>query len=263
MDFIDTHCHLDLLQKDISEVVKSAFNNNVNMMVVPGTNLASSKLAIEIAEEFDCVYAAVGIHPHEVAKCEEEDLEEIADLAYHPKVVAIGEIGLDYHYPPYDETRQKLILKNLLALSSSCNKPVILHSRDALPDLLNVIDEWLIDYQQDNAHQKTLHGVFHMFEGDGLSAEVIIAKGFQISIGGNITYKNNSRSVNLLKSIGLSSLLLETDTPYMTPIPFRGIPNEPSRIPLIAAKIAEILQIKVELVAEATTNNAKRLFSLR
>jgi TatD DNase family protein len=151
----------------------------------------------------------------------------------------------------------------MLALSSMCKKPVILHSRDALPDLLTVIDEWFINSHNIKVQQNPLHGVFHMFEGDGSSAEVIIAKGFQISIGGNITYKNNTRSVELLKSIGLSSLLLETDTPYMTPVPFRGIPNEPSRIPLIAEKVADILQIKVELVAEVTTNNAKRLFSLR
>lgn len=232
-------------------------------MVLPGTNLASSKLAIEIAEKYDQVYAAIGIHPHEVSDIVDSDVEDIAKLVYHPKVVAIGEIGLDYHYPPFNESRQKSILKKMLALSSLCKKPVILHSRDALPDLLNIIDEWLINRNKNEVQQNPLHGVFHMFEGDGSSAEVIIAKGFQISIGGNITYKNNTRSVELLKSIGLSSLLLETDAPYMTPVPFRGIPNEPSRIPLIAEKVADILQIKVELVAEVTTNNAKRLFSLR
>lgn len=263
MEFIDTHCHLDLLQKDISEVVNSALENNVKIMVLPGTDLATSKLAIKFAEKYDSVFAAVGIHPHEVSECSESDIEEIADLVYHPKVVAIGEIGLDYHYLPFDESRQKSILKKMLALSSSSKKPIILHSRDALADLVEVIDEWLISFPKVFAQQNPSFGVFHMFEGDASSAKVLIQKGFQISFGGNITFKNNSRNVELLKSIGLSSLLLETDSPYMSPVPFRGIPNEPCRIPVIAAKIAEILQIKVELVAEVTTNNAKRLFSLR
>lgn len=260
MIFVDSHCHLDILDTDLVAVVERALANNVKKMVVPGTNLNSSQDVIALAEKFEQVYAAVGIHPHEVATVTDGDFEEIALLARHPKVVAIGEIGLDYHYPPYDEWTQRLLLQKMLDLASQVDKPVILHSRDALSDLMAIVTEWA----QSNPLKsgRSGHGVFHMFEGGAASAASMIEQGFAISVGGNITFKNNQRSVEMLQVIGLSNLLLETDSPYISPVPFRGTPNEPSRIPLIAAKVAEITQTQVELVAAVTTKNAEILFDL-
>lgn len=230
-------------------------------MVVPGIDLPSSQKAIEIASKFDQVFAAVGIHPHESLRVSTEDLREISQLASHPKVVAIGEIGLDYHYIPFDESIQKTIFFSMLTLANNLKKPVILHSRDALSDLFTSLKNWL-NLNPNNLNHQLPCGVFHMFEGDSKDAISAISLGYYISIGGNITFKNNHKGHDLIKAIGLQSLLLETDTPFISPHPFRGTPNEPGRIPIIATKVADLLQTRVELVADTTTQNAITLFKL-
>jgi TatD DNase family protein len=177
-------------------------------------------------------------------------------------VVAIGEIGLDYHYTPFDEQIQKTVLLAMLTMASNLGKPVVLHSRDALSDLLTVVTGWRNSQKSGSQNKISPGGVFHMFEGDSSDAIQAIRLGFYISIGGNITFKNNQRGQELIKAIGLQNLLLETDTPFISPHPFRGTQNEPARIPLIATKVAELQQTRVELVAETTTQNANILFKL-
>lgn len=262
MKFIDSHCHLNLIETNLADIIARAIDSGVSKMIVPGIDLPSSIKAIEIAEIYDSVYAAVGIHPHESSAASITEIEEISRLASHHKVVAIGEIGLDYHYLPYDKESQKEILKAMLTLATQANKPVVLHSRDALPDLFSTLKDWIQSPTNNKTHRFLPYGVFHMFEGDSQQAFQAIEMGFQISIGGNITFKKNLREHDLISSIGLKNLLLETDTPFISPHPYRGTPNEPGRIPLIAHKVAEILQTKVELVAENTTQNAINLFKL-
>lgn len=262
MIFVDSHCHLNLIENGLTDVINRAIDSGISKMIVPGIDLPSSNKALEIAEKYDPVYAAVGVHPHESSKASSQDINQISQLAMHPKVVAIGEIGLDYHYIPFDAQVQKKVLLAMLALATDLNKPVILHSRDALSDLFTTIIKWKNSINSDNPSQKFPSGVFHMFEGDFNDAFQAMNLEFFISIGGNITFKNNHRGQELIKAIGLQRLLLETDTPFISPHPFRGTPNEPGRIPLIATRIAELLQTRVELVAETTTQNANTLFKL-
>jgi TatD DNase family protein len=259
--FIDSHCHLNLLDEDLIEVISRALDSDVTKIIVPGINLESSIKAVEIAERFPQVYAAVGIHPHEVEKIKPRDIEFLKNLATHSKVVAIGEIGLDYHYLPYNSQLQHEILTSMLDLSLQVEKPIILHSRDSLSELIDVISSF--QYSKGNDPEiNPLSGVFHMFEGNWNKAISVTKMGFFYSIGGNITFKNNQKGKEIIEECGIEKLLLETDSPFISPHPHRGMPNEPARIPIIAAKIAEILQTRVELVAEVTTRNAISLFKL-
>ena len=259
MKFVDSHCHLNLIEDNLSDVINRAIDAGVGRMVVPGIDLPSSVKALEIAEKYAPVYAAVGIHPHESSNASPADIMEISRIAAHPKVVAIGEIGLDYHYTPFDDSTQKSVLAAMLDLANSINKPVILHSRDSLSDLLNFITTWV--KSQINSNQSPLFGVFHMFEGNSSEAIEVIQRGFLISVGGNITFKNNHKGHELVKAIGLNHLLLETDTPYISPHPFRGKANEPSRIPIIAEKVAELLGITGRI--SSRNNNLKRHISFQ
>ena len=262
MKFIDSHCHLNLIEHDLNDVINRAKDAGVYRMVVPGINLETSLTAIRMAESFPEVYAAVGIHPHEVAKVTPKDIEEISRLALHPRVVAIGEIGLDNHFPPFDMSSQKELLNEMIDLAIRINKPVILHSRDAFSDLLELVTSRNAFLGQASTNQTSLRGVFHMFEGNVEESLLVKQMGFYIGIGGNVTFKNNNRVQEIVKKLDLANLLLETDYPYVSPHPFRGKINEPSRIPVIANKVAEILQSQVELVADTTTSNTKLLFNL-
>jgi TatD DNase family protein len=259
--FIDSHCHLNLIKEGLGDVIDRAIDANITKIIVPGINLETSQKAIEIAEIYPPVYAAVGIHPNEAGNTNPGDIEVIKNLALHSKVVAIGEIGLDYHYPPFDMLLQKNVLTTMLDLALQVEKPVILHSRDSLSDLLEIVTNYRYA-KQNHLGTKPLCGVFHMFEGNCHEAIPVTKMGFFISIGGNITFKNNQKGKENVEKLELESLLLETDSPFISPHPYRGIPNEPARIPTIAAKVAEIRQTQVELVAEVTTRNAMSLFKL-
>lgn len=261
MNFIDSHCHLNLINNDPAEVIDRAARSNVTRIIVPGIDLETSKKAIELAERFPEVYAAIGIHPHEVLNIKLGDLDSLKQLALHPKVVAIGEVGLDYHYPPFDTQLQKQTLAAMIELAETFEKPLVLHSRDALMDLVSLVNDHITSktYRKET---KKLTGVFHMFEGTFKDSEKILRMGFYFSIGGNITFNKNQKEKEIIENLGISNLLLETDSPYISPHPYRGTPNEPARIPIIAAKVAEIGQTQVELVAEITTKNCYSLFRL-
>ncbi len=262
MEFFDTHCHLNLFQDQTSlkSIIQRALDSGVNKIVVPGIDASTSRRAVEMAEVFSLVYAAVGIHPHEVSKYTAEDLKDIEEMAALPKVVAIGEIGLDYHYPPINKEAQNTLLRNMLEISEGVDKPIILHNRQSMADLLRAIQTWAKNQKTSSPQQKVVNGVFHAFEGNTSDALLLRELKFMIGIGGPVTFKNNIQLHELIKNIGMENIVLETDSPYLSPHPFRGLQNEPSRIPLIAQKVADLLEIQVELVAERTTLNAKKIF---
>ncbi len=263
MDFIDTHCHLNLFQdqNELDSVIKRSLDLGVTKIVIPGVDVSSSRRAVELAETFPSVFAAVGIHPHEVKNYTDKDIDVIEKLATLHKVVAIGEIGLDYHYPPINKDGQKNLLHRMLEISGSLIKPVILHSRDSMSDLIEIIQDWEFNQKPAQRSQHYFSGVFHSFEGHISDAQQLRKLKYLIGIGGPVTFKNNSQLQLLIKNVGVEDIVLETDSPFLSPHPFRGVQNEPSRIPLIAQKVADLLEIQVELVADRTTRNAKYLFS--
>jgi TatD DNase family protein len=263
LDFIDTHCHLNLFQdqSNLESVIQRSLDLGVTKIVIPGINVSTSRRAVELTETFPSVFAAVGIHPHELTNYTDEDIKAIEELAVLPKVVAIGEIGLDYHYPPINMDAQRKLLHCMLEISGSVTKPLILHSRDSMSDLLDVIQEWEFDHKPPHCIQQSFFGIFHSFEGNVHDALRIRNMKYLIGIGGPVTFKNNNQLQLLITDIGLDNIVLETDSPFLSPHPYRGIQNEPSRIPMIAQKVADLLEIQVKLVADSTTRNANNIFS--
>lgn len=264
----DTHCHLYLEQfaGDIEDVIQRAIETGVEKMLVPGMDLETSRQAVQLAETHPSIFAAVGYHPTDMQKFSAEDFDEICRLAEHPKVVAIGEIGLDYYWVKETEKRMEQ-RKNLiphLELANKVNKPVILHLReendaetgDATNDLFNILAPWLENL---NA-LKSRPGVFHSFNGNLESAKRAMGMNFFIGITGPVTYKKNDSQRELVKQLPLERILIETDSPFQTPVPYRGKRNEPANVALIADKIAEVHQTTREALAKATTANAERLF---
>lgn len=247
--FIDVHCHLDSnYYSDIDKVINNAEKNNVNKLIYNGCNKKSNKEVIKLINRYDLVYGAVGYHPTELDDVNEKDYELLESLLNNKKIVAIGEIGLDYHYPDTNKEKQKNAFRRQLELAEKHNIPVIVHSRDAIQDTFDIMSEY------------NINGVIHCFSGSVEMAKEFIKKGFLISVGGIITFKNAKNIIEVIKNIDLSYILLETDSPYLTPEPFRKEQNEPMYIPIIASKIADILNVSVEEVSSKTTDNAKRLF---
>ncbi|RCK77646.1 MAG: putative deoxyribonuclease YcfH [Ignavibacteriae bacterium] len=273
--FIDTHAHLnsDEYNKDLDEVIKRAIDSGVEFIVVPGTDLATSQKAIELADKYDIIYAAVGFHPHEAQKADDYTLSEIEKLSQHSKVVAIGEIGLDYHYNFSPSEIQKDIFKKQIEIAQKRNLPIIIHQREAEADTLNIV--------RDAIHQNPLwrkngsskvnrfpapRGVFHSFSSDAATAWKVIKLGFYISLPGIVTFKTKRDTINnsheVLKKVSIEHILLETDSPYLTPEPFRGKRNEPAYIKFIAEKIAEIQDLSVEDIGRTSNLGAYKLFEI-
>lgn len=247
--FIDVHCHLDSnYYNDIDKVINNAKKNNVNKLIYNGCNKKSNKEVIKLINKYDSVYGAVGYHSTELDDVNEKDYELLESLLSNKKIVAIGEIGLDYHYPDTNKEKQKYAFRRQLELAEKHNIPVIVHSRDAIQDTFDIMSEY------------NIKGVIHCFSGSVEMAKEFIKKGFLISVGGIITFKNAKNIIEVIKNIDLSYILLETDSPYLTPEPFRKEQNEPMYIPIIASKIADILNVSIEEVSSKTTDNAKRLF---
>ena len=264
----DTHCHLDLdkFEGDREAVIRRAVEAGVKRMLVPGLDLESSRAAIQLAEQHEHVYAAVGFHPTDIHKLTPKSFDELQKLAEHPKVVAIGEIGLDYYWVKEPEQRleqrQKLPLQ--LQLAEAVNKPVILHLREendaefgeATNDLFEILEQW----QKKLTALKSKPGVFHSFNGNLDSATRAMSMNFFIGITGPVTYKKNDSQRELVGKLPLDRILIETDSPFLTPVPHRGKRNEPVFVAHIADKIAELHHMPHEQVANVTTENANRLF---
>ncbi|MFD2639674.1 TatD family hydrolase [Piscibacillus salipiscarius] len=251
----DTHVHLnaDQFMEDRDEVIKRALDEGVKYMVVVGFDRKTIPLAIEIAEQYDFIYAAVGWHPVDAIDMTDEDLNWIEELSDHPKVVAIGEMGLDYHWDKSPHDVQKEVFRKQIRLAKKVGMPIIIHNREATEDIVQILKE-------ENAQE--CGGIMHCYNDVIDYAEECLKLGFYISLGGPVTFKNAADPKIVAEEVPLDRLLIETDCPFLAPHPNRGKRNEPAYVKLVAEKIAEIREISLEDVAKHTTENAKKLFSI-
>ena len=285
MNLTDTHCHLDLEQFDAdrSQVLERAWAAGLTRILIPGLDLASSQRVVKLAESHPNLFAAIGVHPNESLTWDEnskDNLEQLflessgppfvreRALALH-KIVAIGEIGLDYYWNDAPHDHQRLVLMKQLVLAAELQLPVVLHLReldnapdgDCSQDLIEILEKWVESLRVDNNPLAERPGVLHSFSGNGSTAEKVIAMNFYIGITGPVTYKNAQARRELVKAIPLKRLLIETDAPFLAPVPQRGRRNEPAFVGHIADKIAEIHSRNPEEIAAFTAANAQRLFA--
>lgn len=249
---IDSHCHLNdpKLLPHLEDILRRGHAAGVDRYIVPGYDLPSSIQGVKLAQEHPEIYGAVGIHPHDAKTWTQEVEVALRGLLQEPKVVALGEIGLDYHYDNSPRDLQKEVFIRQLELAKEFGKPVVIHSREAFQDTFEILKE----------HGQGMEGIFHCFSGSYESALRVIGElNFSISLGGPVTFPNAKEPLEVATRIPLSRLLLETDCPYLTPHPHRGKTNEPSYLPLIAETIS---RSRGEDILEVTTQNAKRLFHL-
>ncbi len=265
--FIDSHAHLfdQAFRPDLDAVIDRARAAGITAIIVPGTDLATSREAVELAERYSDLYACVGIHPHESAKAGDGDLDRIADLCRSPRVVAIGEIGLDYYYDFSPRDVQMRTFAAQMELAASVRKPVVIHTRESMTDALRLVRESAGQFPRWNPPAESggqpRRGVFHCFPGTADEAAELRTLGFAVSYPGIVTFRN-SRAMEILGTIGYEKILLETDAPYLAPVPLRGKRNEPAHLSHIARHIAGSLGITEEALAAATTLNSRRLFNL-
>jgi TatD DNase family protein len=257
----DTHCHLDFHQFDVDRdaVVQRAIAAGVRVIVNPATDLASSRRAIALAEQYDGVYAQVGVHPNDSADFSDAEVAELGRLADHPKVVAIGEIGLDYYWEGVPHDQQHVAFAAQLELAVELDLPVVIHCRDAHGDLRDALRKWVPGAQKRRGSDAIL-GVLHAYSGDLALAEEAFGWNLVISLGGPVTFRNARQLHALVAQLPLARLLLETDAPFLTPHPYRGQRNEPAYTVLVAEAIANLHQVKLALVADQTTALARRMF---
>ncbi len=257
--FIDTHVHLDdpRYDKDREEVFQRAEDSGVHAFVTIGCDLSTSTAAVNLAEKKDNVYCTVGVHPHEVKRIESHWYKELSQLGSQPKVVAFGEIGLDYHYDHSPREIQRQRFREQIQLAHTLGLPLVIHTREAQRDTLTILREESAD---------KLGGVIHCFSEDSELAQGALDLGFYLSFSGIITFRNATPLREIIHTIPEDRLLIETDGPYLTPVPFRGKRNESSYVKFVAQQIAEIKygdsQHALEKIAQLTTENAQRLFKI-
>jgi len=275
--YCDTHCHLDLphFDPDRDQVIARAEAAGVRLIVNPSIHLDSAREVLALADRYPGVYAAVGVHPNDCADLDAGTLAELRKLAVHSKVVAIGEIGLDYYWEQVPHAQQRVALRAQLALAAELDLPVILHSRQSNADLLWELAQWGPEARKKRGEGAIL-GVWHAFSGDPSTspltnsghgsgqalaeAEAAYELGFVIGLGGPVTFRNARRLRALAPQLRVDRLLLETDAPYLAPHPYRGQRNEPAYVPLIAEALAALCGSTVQAVAEQTTDTARRCF---
>lgn len=251
----DTHTHVNAEQfnEDREEVIARALDAGVKEMVVVGFDRGTIDGAMALAEGHDFIYAAVGWHPVDAVDATEEDFQRIEQLASHPKVVALGEMGLDYHWDKSPKDIQKKVFKRQIDLAKRVHLPIIIHNREATDDIIALL-------QEENAHE--IGGIMHCFSAGLEEARQCLEMNFYISFGGPVTFKNAKLPKEVAKEVPLDRLLVETDCPFLSPHPYRGKRNEPARVRLIAKKVAELREMNLEALAEITSNNARRLFGI-
>ncbi len=262
----DTHCHLDsdAFDPDRPAVIQRALQAGVARILVPGVTLESSRRALELSDEYQAIFAGIGIHPTDLDALDDHALAALRSLAESPKVVAIGEIGLDYYWvtDPEKQARQREALKAQLMLAQDLHKPVVIHAREkddavhgpCANDLISILEQWV-------QPSSPAPGVLHSFSGSIETAHRALRLGFYIGVTGPVTYKNAAYRREVIAAIPLDRLLIETDSPYLAPHPYRGKRNEPAYVTHIADKIAEIQSRTPQEVVAVTGTNAARLFS--
>lgn len=250
---IDTHCHFndEAYFNDLDLVINKALDNDVKKLIIVGFDNQTIERAIKITNDYECCYLAIGFHPEVANDINEEDLIKLEELIIKNKPVAIGEIGLDYYWVKDNKDKQKWLFRKQIELAKKYNLPIIIHSRDAISDTLEIVKEF-----------DRIKGVMHAYSGSLEMAKEFIKRGFYLGIGGVVTFNNAKTLKEVVSNIDLSKILLETDCPYLTPVPFRGKRNESSYIPLIAKKISEIKEISIEEVSNITDENVKTLFNI-
>lgn len=253
---IDTHTHLnvDRFAEDREEVIARALDSGVKRMINIGFNRETIPSSIQLAEQYDFIYSSVGWHPQDAIHMGPDDLQWIESLCEHPKVVAIGEIGLDYYWDTSPKDIQHTVFREQIRLARRLNKPIIIHNREAHEDIVRLLKE---------EKASEVGGVMHCFSGDWEMAQQCLDMNFYISFGGPITFTNAKLPKEVLAKVPLDALLLETDAPYLTPHPHRGKRNESSYMRLIAQAAADIKQLSLTEIAEITTRNAQRLFAIK
>lgn len=253
--YFDSHAHLGDKKFDLDReaMIQRAREKQVSLILNPGAEMDSSRNAMKLAEDYPEVYAAVGVHPHDAQHMKQEDLEELEAMTHHPKVMAIGEIGLDFHYDFSPREKQLYWFKEQLKLAKKRKMPVIIHDREAHGQVFEILD------QEDIAETGC---VMHCFSGSGEMALEYVKRGIYISLAGPITFKNARKAREVAAQVPLEWLFIETDCPYLAPEPHRGKRNEPSLVPLVAQAIAKEKNISVEEVAHQTMNNAKNFFKI-
>lgn len=252
---IDTHCHLffDELYNNLDEIINEAKSNGIEYIICPSTNLETAKKSIEIAEKYPEVYAAVGIHPHDTSNFTDETLIELEKMLDHPKVVAVGEIGLDYYYDYSPKEKQKFAFREQLRLAKNHNLPAIIHNRESSEDLMKIFEQEM---------DGTLFAQFHCFNGDYAMARRIIELRSFVSFTGNITYPKNEELRKILSRIEPENILLETDAPFMSPVPFRGKTNRPQYLKYTVDKIAELQGLTYDDIIRSTNFSVYKLFKI-
>jgi len=251
--FFDTHAHYDdkRFNEDRDKLMMSMEEGGVSLILNSGSSMRSSKFGIALAEKYPFVYASVGVHPHDAKSMKDSSIDELESLAAHPKVMAIGEIGLDFHYDFSPRDVQRLRFREQLELARRLGKPVIIHEREALQDTLEIIKEY-----------RDLSGVFHCFSGSWETAKIILDMGWYLSFTGIITFKNARKALEVLERMPEDRILIETDAPYLSPEPKRGRRNSSLYVRYICEKVAEVRGVSLEEAAAFTMDNGKHFFGI-
>lgn len=243
--YIDTHCHVFSEYYDnIDEIVNKCKNNGVSKIIINGCDIETNKEVLELVNKYDIIYGTIGFHPTELNDFREDYFDFLEKNIMNKKIVGIGEIGLDYHYEDTDKNKQINVFTRQLEIAEKYDKPIVVHSRNSIQDTYNILSNY------------KLKGSIHCFSGSVEMAKLFTKLGYKLGVGGIITYKNAKNIKEVVKNIDLSYILLETDSPYLSPEPYRGTKNDPSNIPVIAGVIADIKNVSTIDVARITTDNA-------
>lgn len=263
---VDSHCHLDLahFDEDRAAVLERARAAGVGLIVIPGIDMAQCRGALALAEAMPELYVAVGVHPNSSGEFGPATVDELRQLAAHPKVVAIGEIGLDYYWDKVTPEQQAIAFRTQLELAAELGLPVIIHNRDASNDVAGILEEWTrsADFRNSQLATRPYAGVLHAFGGDVALAERAYGWNFLLGIAGPVTFKNARQMHALIPQLRADRLLIETDAPYLTPHPYRGKRNEPGYVALVAEKVAQLTDASVAETARRTSALALEFFGL-
>ena len=254
MEYFDSHAHYndDRFKDNKDELINEMYKNGITKLVCAGYSIESSIKAIEIAEKYDHIYAIVGISPNDIEEFKESDLDRIERIAKNEKVVAIGEIGLDYYWNKENKELQNFVFSKQIDIANKLNLPIVIHSRDAVMDTIDMIK---------NKNIVNKKGIFHCCQLNPEFIKEAVKAGFYISFSGNITFKN-AHAKEAIEVVPIDRILIETDSPYLSPEPFRGTTNTSNNVKLVAKKIAEVLEMSEEEIAKITYDNACRIFGI-
>ena len=244
---IDSHCHLMDDDKDIKNIIKRAYQSEVNYLIVSGSDRDDNEYNVQLIKQYDNIFASVGFHPSMAGEITEKDFSNLEEYIKNNKVIAVGEIGLDYHYGKEDAVQQQELFIRQLEIASKYNLPVVIHTRDAFLDTYDILKNY------------NLRGVIHCFSGSLEVAKMYLDLGYYLGIGGVVTFKN-SKLKDVVEKIGLSRIVFETDSPYLSPI--RGEKNEPANVKMVCEEVSSILNVPYDQVALKTTQNTLSLFKL-